>query len=54
MVKKKKKHIYNNMPYEKKKKIGKVNVFDYKNTHFTLIGTQYHNLPLKNIYKLLS
>ncbi|KAL4498407.1 hypothetical protein ABPG72_013213 [Tetrahymena utriculariae] len=35
-------------------KHGRVNVFDYKDTHMTLVGTNYHNLPLKNIYKLLT
>lgn len=32
---------------------GKVHVFKYKDVQFTLVGTQYSHLPLKNIYKLL-
>jgi hypothetical protein len=34
--------------------LGKVNVFEYKNTKFTLVGTEYQQLPIKNLYKLLS
>jgi len=29
-------------------------VFEYKNTKFTLIGTDYQHIPTKNLYKLLS
>jgi len=31
-----------------------VNIFKYKGTNFTLVGSQYEFLPIKNIYKILS
>ena len=37
----------------KKNPAGRVNIFDYKNTRFTLVGTQYEFIPPKNLYKIL-
>jgi len=33
---------------------GRVNIFNYKETKFTLVGSQYEFLPIKNIYQILS
>ncbi len=34
--------------------LGKINVFEYKDTKFTLVGALYNQLPIKNLYKIIS
>ena len=33
---------------------GRVNIFNYKDTKFTLVGAQYEFIPIKNIFKILN
>ena len=33
---------------------GRVNIFNYKETKFTLVGAQYEFLPIKNVYQILN